>query len=109
MTRLMLEMEQIYGSTTVLKDNKTYHIEPELSNIMDQSRDWEELKWAWQAWRNATGPRMKDSYAKLVDVMNEAAREHGELEILFTFKPLCLFSDLSFSNYHNIDHVAWSP
>ena len=59
------------------KDGKTYRIEPEFEQLMATSRDWEELKWAWQAWRDATGPKVKQPFTELVNLLNQAARDNG--------------------------------
>lgn len=45
----------------------------DLSQIMAKSRDWNELKWAWDGWRNASGRNMPDLYEELVSLQNQAA------------------------------------
>lgn len=74
---LSRDLEALYANAEVTKEGKTYHMEPEFNQIMSTSRDWEELLWAWVAWRNATGPKMKEKYTKMVDLMNEAALDNG--------------------------------
>ena len=71
-------MSTIY-STAVVTDDSGHdsRLDPELTNIMATSRDYEKLKWAWQGWRDATGPKMKHLYTQLVDKMNEAANDNG--------------------------------
>ena len=72
------ELANIYSTAVVTDDSgRENRLDPELTQIMATSRDYEQLKWAWQGWRNATGPRMKDLYAQLVDKMNEAAVDSG--------------------------------
>ena len=44
---------------------------------MANSTDWDELLWAWQGWRDATGKLMPDMYAEFVDLLNEAAVMNG--------------------------------
>jgi len=66
-------------STAVITDRqgKEYRLDPELSDILAKSRDYEKLEWAWKAWRDATGPKMLPLYTKLVDKMNDAALDNG--------------------------------
>ena len=77
-TSLANKLEGLYGNAEVMKNGKTYRIEPEFSELMTTSRDWEELKWAWLAWRDATGPKMKPFYTQLVEASNQAAQDNGE-------------------------------
>ena len=76
-TELGMQLESIYGKAEVKKDGKTYRIEPELTDIMATSRDYDELKWAWQAWRDVTGPKIKQPFKELVGKLNEAASDNG--------------------------------
>jgi len=71
-------MLSIY-STAVVTDSqgREYGLHPELSEIMSTSRDYEELEWAWKAWRDATGPAIKPLYTQLVGKMNQAALDNG--------------------------------
>jgi len=73
-------MVDIY-STAVVTDNRGQEnrLDPELTNIISTSRDYDELKWAWQGWRDATGLRIKPLYSQLVDNMNRAAVDNGNL------------------------------
>jgi len=72
------EMVEIYSTATVADDGgRANRLDPELTDIMATSRDYERLEWAWQGWRDATGPRMKRLYEQLVDRMNEAAADNG--------------------------------
>ncbi|KAK2150586.1 hypothetical protein LSH36_399g03005 [Paralvinella palmiformis] len=45
----------------------------DLTYIMANSRDWDELLWAWRGWRQSTGTKMKEKYADFVDLLNKAA------------------------------------
>ena len=72
------ELDSIYGNAVVTKDGESYRIEPEFTELMATSRDYGELTWAWKAWRDATGPQMKEKYSQLVDNMNQAARDNGQ-------------------------------
>jgi peptidyl-dipeptidase A len=50
---------------------------PDLSYIIATSTDWDELLWAWQGWRDASGKQMPDMYQEFVGLLNEAARLNG--------------------------------
>lgn len=81
-SHLTNEMVDIY-STAVVTDNRGQEnrLDPELTNIISTSRDYDELKWAWQGWRNATGLRIKPLYSQLVDNMNRAAVDNGYSDV----------------------------
>ena len=72
------EMLSIY-STAVVTDSqgRDHRLDPELTDIMSTSRDYDQLEWAWQGWRNATGPMIKPLYSQLVEKMNQAAIDNG--------------------------------
>jgi peptidyl-dipeptidase A len=53
------------------------NIEPGITRVMADSRDYDELLWAWSGWYDATGKQMKASYIKLVEYLNLAAQEKG--------------------------------
>lgn len=53
---------------------KTFFIVVELTNILLNSKDPEELKYTWLEWRKATGPKIKRLYKDYVVYKNEAAR-----------------------------------
>ena len=74
----MNDMLHIY-STAVVTDSEgqRHRLDPELNQIMATSRNYEKLKWAWQGWRDATGPTIKPLYSELVETMNQTARDNG--------------------------------
>jgi hypothetical protein len=79
---LVASLEEIYSTASVTDDHgDIYRLEPELTNLMVESRDYDRLAWAWEAWRNATGPRMKSKYVQLVEAMNEAAWDNGFADV----------------------------
>jgi len=51
-----------------------YCIFVEITERFVNSRDPEELKWLWEAWRNASGREVRKFYPTYVDLSNEAAR-----------------------------------
>ena len=46
---------------------------------MHQSRDWDELQYVWQAWREETGAAYKDNFTEMVYLSNKAAHLEGEI------------------------------
>jgi len=49
----------------------------DLTQIMTSSRNYAELLEAWKGWRDVTGPRMRNDYAKFVELSNKAVKELG--------------------------------
>ena len=69
-----------YYNTAVVKDRNTglpLKCEPDLQALFTKSRDYDELKWAWLAWRKQFGPEVKRAFTKSSDLMNKAARSNG--------------------------------
>lgn len=50
-----------------------------LTRIMSTSRDYDELLWAWEGWRDAVGPSAKEDYKRYVELKNEAAQAMGKI------------------------------
>lgn len=46
---------------------------------MASSRDWDELLWAWEGWRNVSGRRMPEMYEEYAGLLNMAANMNGTL------------------------------
>ena len=68
----------IYGTATVTDGSgKVYHMEPDLEEVMAQSRDYKKLLWAWKSWREVTGKQMKPIFTKMATLLNESAVENG--------------------------------
>jgi peptidyl-dipeptidase A len=81
LTRIMSRLESLYGSGEYCPDEG----EPcrdlqELSRVMAESRDPRELLEAWVGWRTIS-PRMRDDYARMVELANEGARELGFADV----------------------------
>ncbi|XP_077996680.1 angiotensin-converting enzyme-like [Glandiceps talaboti] len=78
--QIVADMETIYSTGEVChkpgdKDpNACYILDPDLYGVMAQSRDYNELVWAWTGWRDTCGPAMKSMYTRYVELGNEAAR-----------------------------------
>lgn len=52
-------------------------LDPEISAVMTNSRNYEELKWAWTQWRDKSGKLMRNEYKKYVELVNKAAKLNG--------------------------------
>ena len=50
---------------------------PDLQKIMAESRDYKELLFAWQGWRNASGRALRQDYQRYVELANKAATLNG--------------------------------
>ena len=59
----------------------------DLTHIMATSRDWDELSWAWEGWREASGNTMPEAFEELFELQNEAADING---LYFVLKK-CLY------------------
>ena len=54
---------------------------------MATSRDWDELVWAWQGWRNESSRQMPPMYIEFVDLLNEAAVLNGKTLSCYHHRP----------------------
>merc|ERR1711874_593024 len=77
---LTTEMGKTFSTAKVL-DYKTksaqFSLEPELSEILANSRDPAELQHYWEEWRAASGQQIREMYGQYVDLYNEAAELNG--------------------------------
>ncbi|KAJ8961523.1 hypothetical protein NQ318_014773 [Aromia moschata] len=76
--KIISDMSAIYSKTKIcdLHDPKKCDLalEPELTQILANSRDPEELQHVWLQWRNSIGPKCRSLYKDYVSLNNEAAR-----------------------------------
>jgi len=49
-------------------------LDPEISEIMSKSNNYNELKWVWEEWHDKSGKLMRDRYRTYVELNNKAAR-----------------------------------
>ncbi|XP_001648845.2 angiotensin-converting enzyme isoform X2 [Aedes aegypti] len=52
-------------------------LEPDVAQIMESSRVEQELRYYWSAWREKTGPPVKNTFMRYLDLANQAAERHG--------------------------------
>ncbi|CAH1242049.1 ACE [Branchiostoma lanceolatum] len=81
MSKLKNDIETLYSTGKTCRDeneNEVCHpLEPDLERIFATSRDYNELQWAWLGFRDAVGPAMREKFARLVELKNSGAQEHG--------------------------------
>ncbi|KAH9488845.1 hypothetical protein Btru_058674 [Bulinus truncatus] len=72
------EMETIYSTAKVcLNETTCVPLDPDITNIMAKSRDYNLLTTVWKGWSDASGKKMKDLYSEYVDLSNDAIRILG--------------------------------
>ncbi|XP_071788169.1 angiotensin-converting enzyme-like isoform X1 [Asterias amurensis] len=78
LNNVLASLESRYSKGEVCRDDgRCLSLEPDLTRIMSTSRDYAELNWAWQGWRQAVGPSAKEDYKKYVELKNVAAEANG--------------------------------
>ena len=78
--KLVSDMGEIYSKAKVLDyetKSQEFSLEPELTEIMRNSRDPKKLEYYWTQWRDASGKKMVNKYKTYVDLYNEAAELNG--------------------------------
>jgi peptidyl-dipeptidase A len=74
------DMTKTYSTAKVpsYKDkSKLLSLSPELSLVMSDSRDPDELEYYWTQWRDMSGAKIRDLYKDYVRLINKAARMNG--------------------------------
>ncbi|XP_034715811.1 angiotensin-converting enzyme [Etheostoma cragini] len=75
---LLSNMETKYSVAEVCRDDGTCHpLDPDLQKIMAESRDYDELLFAWKGWRDASGKVLRQDYKRYVELANTAAKLNG--------------------------------
>ncbi|KAK2820760.1 hypothetical protein Q5P01_023719 [Channa striata] len=78
---LLSNMETTYSVAEVCRDNGVCHpLDPDLQKIMAESRDYDELLFAWKGWRDAAGKKIHQDYKRYVELANKAARLNGHTD-----------------------------
>ncbi|TMS22592.1 Angiotensin-converting enzyme [Larimichthys crocea] len=71
-------MDNIYSTAKVHpQPNISWSLEPELTDIMANSRSYKRLLYAWEGWHNASGVPLKKYYPRFVELSNSASRSDG--------------------------------
>ncbi|KAL6095238.1 ace [Pungitius sinensis] len=75
---LLSNMETKYSVAEVCRDDgKCHPLDPDLQKIMAESRDYDELLFAWKGWRDAAGKVLRQDYKRYVELANTAAKLNG--------------------------------
>ncbi|XP_072105103.1 angiotensin-converting enzyme isoform X2 [Mobula birostris] len=75
---VLSDLETAYSVAKVCRKNGTcYPLEPDLTDIMANSDDYNELLFAWKGWRDASGKKMRDNFKRYVKLSNKAATLNG--------------------------------
>ncbi|EMP33716.1 Angiotensin-converting enzyme, partial [Chelonia mydas] len=75
---ILSDMETTYSIAKVCKgQDKCYPLDPDLTDILAKSRDYDELLFSWKGWRDASGKEIKSKYKRYVELSNKAARLNG--------------------------------
>ena len=71
------QMEDYYSSAKVFDPvtKKSLSLDPELTNILSKSEDYDRLLFVWKGWRNAT-KKIRPLYKEFVTLSNKGAREN---------------------------------
>lgn len=67
-------------------------LQPDLANIMSQSKNWDELQYTWTEWRRKTGQNIKDLFEQMVYLSNEASKLNSKNASPNTNKVITVFS-----------------
>lgn len=90
-TKAISNMEKIYNTAvfcpynqTNCKESEMITLDPEITEIMATSDNYDELKYTWEQWHNRSGALMRNDYKKYVEISNEAAKlnnftDYGEM------------------------------
>jgi peptidyl-dipeptidase A len=77
LTRIVTSMEGAYGRARYCPEpGKCLELEPDLTRIMANSRNPNELRDAWRGWHDTAAPVRKD-FVRYVELANKGAREIG--------------------------------
>ncbi|XP_011602426.2 angiotensin-converting enzyme [Takifugu rubripes] len=75
---LLSNMEANYSVAVVCREDGTCHpLDPDLQKIMAESRDYDELLFAWKGWRDSAGKVLRQGYKRYVELANKAATLNG--------------------------------
>lgn len=74
------EMTGMYGAGEWCRDDGSCMNGSELEHFMTQNRDYDELKAAWEGWREVSVP-MREKYQRYVELANEGAAELGYADL----------------------------
>ncbi len=71
------ELETIFATTKVCSMETCYSLDPDLTDIMALSRDYELLLWTWKSWSDTIGTKTKSLFSQSILLQNKMAIENG--------------------------------
>nr|XP_033774941.1 angiotensin-converting enzyme [Geotrypetes seraphini] len=77
--KLLSDMETAYSVAKVCKDGNSncQPLDPDLTETLAKSRNYDELLFAWKGWRDASGKTIRNKFRRYVDLSNKAAQLNG--------------------------------
>jgi peptidyl-dipeptidase A len=76
-------LSEIISKMTSIYSTSRYNgmaLEPDLTEVLANSRDYDAVLDAYIGWRNVTGPKIKPLYSEFVKLYNKGARESGPFQ-----------------------------
>jgi len=80
LTQIATELEGMYGAGKYCRGEDDCLSGPELENLMQQGRDYDDLLEYWTGWRTIAPP-MRPKYERYVQLVNEGANELGYADL----------------------------
>jgi peptidyl-dipeptidase A len=78
LAQLLAGMESKYGSAKYCPDGPaSCRDQTQLKEVLEKSRNYDELLEAWKGWHEAAGRPLRADYVRYVELANEGARELG--------------------------------
>ncbi|XP_074116979.1 angiotensin-converting enzyme-like isoform X1 [Sminthopsis crassicaudata] len=76
--KILLKMESSYSTAKVCReDGSCLPLEPDLTELMASSQDYDNLLWAWKGWRDMAGRAILLHFPEYVELSNKAAQLNG--------------------------------
>ncbi|XP_053555757.1 angiotensin-converting enzyme [Bombina bombina] len=77
LNQIMSDMETIYSVAKVCNGSVCHPLDPDLTEILAKSRDYNELLFVWKGWRDSSGKQIREKYKRYVELSNRAAQLNG--------------------------------
>lgn len=84
----IMKMERNYATAKVpsyVNAQQLLSLEPEITNIFEESRNPDELKYYWVKWHDLAGKPSKDDFFDYVRLRNKAARANRKSKLIWNF------------------------
>lgn len=81
LSNLTNQLSTIYALARVCYRNECLSLDPYLTTIMRESKDYDQLLFAWKGWHEAAGRKMRPIFAETVKLLNKDARENGYADL----------------------------